>query len=104
MLLFHAPLISTHFWPASTLLQLSRGVLKRKKFKDSIHYNADPNSAEVLMKTVVSANRLSMSRAVLTWYLENRSEGEIVSQNAFLNILQELVTKLTRHETSDMFV
>ena len=62
------------------LISIVRGVLKRKG-KVSIHCSAGPNSAEMLMKTIVSVNQLSISRAVLTWYLERRSEGDNFSSS-----------------------
>ena len=56
---------------------LSRGVLKRRrKEKVSMHCNGQPNSAEVQMTNISSINQLSIYRAVLTWYLERRSEGD----------------------------
>ena len=86
-------------WPSP----LSRGVLKREeKGKVSNHNNAEPNSAEMLMKTIVSVNQLSIYKAVLTWYLERRSEGYDVSPNTNLDISRELVTKQMRDETSDL--
>ena len=57
----------------------------------------------MMMKTIVSVNQLSIYRAVLTGYLARRREGKNVSPNINLSISQELVTKLTRHETSDVF-
>ena len=55
--------------------QVPRNVLKRKgKGKVSLHYSAEPNSAEMLMKTFVSVIQLSIYRAVLTWYLGRRRE------------------------------
>ena len=74
-----------------------------EKRKVSLHYNAETNPAEMLMKTIVSVSQLSMYRTVLTRYLERRCEGDNASPNTNLNISQEPVTKLTRHETSDYF-
>ena len=57
---------------------LPRGVLKRKGGgKVSIHCSAETNSAEMLIKTIY--------RALLTWYLERRGEGDNVSPNTNLN-------------------
>ena len=82
---------------------LSRGVLKRmRNGKVSIHYNAQPHSGEMLMKTIVSVNQLNFYRAVLTWYLERRSEDDNVPANTYLDISQELGTKLSRCETLDL--
>ena len=38
----------------------------------------------------------------MSWYFGQRSEGDNLSPNTNLNFSQELVTKLTRHETSDL--
>ena len=74
---------------------LSRGVLELKGGgKVPTHYIAEPNSAEMLMKTIVS---------VLLWYFGRLCEGHNVSVNAKLNIAQNLVTYLTGHETPDLF-
>ena len=78
-------------------------VLKRKKGKDSIHYNGDPISADTFMKTIVSLSELSIYRATLIWYLEKRSEGDNISPTTDFNISQELVTKLPRHDTSELY-
>ena len=80
---------------------LSRGVLKRLGGRRTlIRYNADPISAEMLMKTTVS---VSMNRAVLIWYLGRRCEGDIASPNTNFHIAQNLVTHFTRHESPDLF-
>ena len=73
---------------------LSRGVLKCKRGKEeTLHYNAETNSAAMLMKNI----------AVLIWYFEKRSEGENISPNTDLTISQDLVTRVTRHETSEVY-
>ena len=75
----------------------SRSVFKRRGGgKVSIQHNAEPDSAEILMKTIVSMNGRSVETAVLSWCLERRSGGN-------LNISHDPVTKPTRHETSDLF-
>ena len=53
----------------------------------------------MLMKPTVPVNQLSKNRAVLIRYIGPRSEGDHVSPNTNLNIAQNLVTKLCRHET-----
>ena len=55
------------------------------------------------MQSIVSLNQLSIYRAVSTWYLERHSEGEQVFPNTNLNMSRDVVTKLTRLETSDLF-
>ena len=46
---------------------LSRGVLKRKKNRDTIHFNADSANTELLFRTIHSANQLSIFGAVSNW-------------------------------------
>ena len=79
---------------------LSRGVLKCKRGKETIQYNAEPNSAEMLMKTIVSVSQsaLSICRAVLICFREKRSDGDKISPDTDLNNSHELVTKLSWHE------
>ena len=52
---------------------------------------------------LVSVNQFSIYRAVLIWYVEKRSEWDNISPNTDLNISQESVTKITRHETSYLY-
>ena len=43
---------------------LSRGILKRKKDRDTMHFNADASNAELFFRTIHSANQLSIYAAV----------------------------------------
>ena len=45
----------------------SRGILKRKNNKDTIHFNADASNAELLFRKIHSANQLSIYGAVSSW-------------------------------------
>ena len=72
----------------------------RKEEKFQLTTNTEPSSAEMLMKTILSV----FTKQTLTWYLERRSEEDDVSADAIFNISQKLVTKLSRHETSFLFV
>ena len=49
--------------------------------------------AEMLLKTIVSVNQLSIYRAAFIWYLGQRREGDNVAPNTNLHIAQDLVTK-----------
>ena len=81
----------------------SRGVLDCKGGgKVSIHYNAEPTSVEMLMKPIASVNQLGMYGALLIWF-GRRREGDNVAPNTNLNIAQNLVTNITRHENHDLF-
>ena len=71
---------------------LSRGVLERKKGKDSIHCNADPSSADS-----------SIQRVVLTWYLEKRSEGYDVTPNTDLKFCAYCTTRVALSQHSFFF-
>ena len=46
---------------------LSRGILKRKCNRDTIHFNADASNTEILFRTIHSANQLSINGAVTSW-------------------------------------
>ena len=46
---------------------LSRGILKRKQNRDTIHFNADSSNTELLFRTVHLANQLSIYGAVSSW-------------------------------------
>ena len=69
-------------------VQVLFSVVKRRaetvaeKGQVSIHYNAGANSAEMLMKTIVSVSQLRNYRALLTWYFERSGGGDNISPNA----------------------
>ena len=46
---------------------LSRGFLKRKKGKDTIHFNRGSSNTELLFHTIHSVNQLSINGAVANW-------------------------------------
>ena len=46
---------------------LSRGILKQKTGKTSIHFNGDSMNTELLFQTIHSVNQLSVYGAVATW-------------------------------------
>ena len=46
---------------------LSRGILKTKKGKNTIHFNGDSTNTELLFQTVHSVNQLSIHGAVVNW-------------------------------------
>ena len=46
---------------------LSRGILKRKGGRCTIHFNADSSNTELLFRTIHSANQLSIYGAVSSW-------------------------------------
>ena len=56
-----------------------------------IHSNADPITAELLLKTIVAVNQLSMYGAVGKWCNESHVNYVLPSR---------LVMKLTKHENS----
>ena len=51
---------------------------------------------------IVSVNQLSIYRPIITWYIGERNMDNIVP-DVNLNITQNLVTNLTRHEPPDVF-
>ena len=46
---------------------LSRGILKRKNNRDTIHFTADASNTELLIPTIHSANQFSIHGAVSSW-------------------------------------
>ena len=58
---------------------LSRGILKRKQKRDTIHFNADSSNTELLFRTIHSASQLSIFGAVSNWceeFGQNPNETE----------------------------
>ena len=46
---------------------MSRGILKRKQNRDTIHFNAESSNTELLLRIIHSANQLSIYGAVSNW-------------------------------------
>ena len=46
---------------------LSRGILRKKKNRDTIHFNADASNTELLFRLIHSVNQLSIYGAVSSW-------------------------------------
>ena len=46
---------------------LSRGILKKKKGHETIHFNGDSTNTELLFQTIISVNQLSFYGAVANW-------------------------------------
>ena len=46
---------------------LSRGILKKKKNRDNIHFNADASNTELFFRIIHSVNQLSIYGAVSNW-------------------------------------
>ena len=46
---------------------LSRGILKKKNGRDTIHFSADASNTELLFRIIHSVNQLSIYGAVSTW-------------------------------------
>ena len=49
---------------------LSRGTLKRKQGRNTIHFKADSENIELIMRTIHSANQLSIYGAVSSWCID----------------------------------
>ena len=47
---------------------LSRGILKKKNGRDTIHFNADASNRELLFRIIHSVNQLSIYGAATKWY------------------------------------
>ena len=46
---------------------LSRGILKKKNGRDTIHFNADASNTELLFRIIHSVNQLSVCGAFSNW-------------------------------------
>ena len=46
---------------------LSRGILKKKNGRDTIHFNADASNTELLFRIIHSVNQISIHGAVSNW-------------------------------------
>ena len=92
---------------------LSRGALKSKDGgKTTIHYNAEPQTAELLPRTMIAVNQLSILRSSLADWCQDltqraeghpsQSRGELVakvSDDEAPKVLPELVSCLTKNST-----
>ena len=70
-----------------------------------MHRTTDPRAKDILLKEkhhVSLPVRYLHYRAAMIWY-NGKREGDNVNPNEHLNISQDLVTKLTRHEPPDLF-
>ena len=56
----------------------------------------------MLLKTVVAVNKLSIHRAVATWYISTDT-ADTVDLNESLDISPKLVANITNHEPLDLF-
>ena len=50
---------------------LSRGILRRLKGKETIHFNADASNTELLFRIIHSVNQLSILRSSLELVVRN---------------------------------
>ena len=63
--------------------QCSRDVLKSRGGEiSSIHYNADPKTVELLLKTIIAVNQLSVFGAVAKWCNNNSLDEPVGSQDS----------------------
>ena len=46
---------------------LTRGIMRKKKSKDTIHYNGESSKGELLYRIIHSANQLCVHGAVTMW-------------------------------------
>ena len=63
--------------------QFSSDVLKSRGGEvSSIHYNADPKTVELLLKTIIAVNQLSVFGAVAKWCNNNSLDETVGSQDS----------------------
>ena len=56
---------------------MARGALKSKEArKASTHFNAEPQTAESLLRTIIAASQLSIYRAVAHWCSQAAGAGD----------------------------
>ena len=65
---------------------LSRGILKRKINRDTLHFNADSSNTELVFRTIHSANQLSIYGAVSRWCEELAQRTPNQKESAVVNI------------------
>ena len=73
---------------------LSRGILKRKNNRDTIHYNADASNTELLFRTIHSANQFRIYGA--SWCKEfglRPNERELTSERFVTKENEQLLKK-----------
>ena len=76
---------------------LSRGILKRKKGKETFHFNGDSSNTELLFQTLHSVNQLSINGAVANWCEQvGLTEEEKGRDNRSVN--KSILTRVPPHE------
>ena len=84
---------------------LSRGTLDSKGGgKTSIHYNAEPQTVELQLRTIMPVNQLTVYGAVPKWINDEcQSQGAEpqVEEGAVHEVPPQLVTRLTKHKSQD---
>ena len=71
--------------------------------KNSIHYNASPETTELQLETIVAVNQFSIQEAVTKWCNSQDLPETVESpeEDNSRDVPPELVTMLTKHETPD---
>ena len=65
---------------------LSRGILRRMKNKETIHFTAETSNTELLFRIIHPANQLSMCGAVSSWSgLPSPKEAKPISEEFMTN-------------------
>ena len=84
---------------------LSRGILKRKNNRDTIHFNADASNTELLFRTIHSANQLSIHGAVARWCEEfglKPNERELTSERFTTKEIEQILKELKPQEVNSL--
>ena len=72
---------------------LSRGILKKKKGRDTIHFTGDSTNTELFFQTIHSENQLSIYGAVANWWQQfGLAEKENVPNKLFVDKNDEKCT------------
>ena len=76
---------------------LSRGILKRKKGEETMHFNGDSSNTELLFRIVHSVNQLSIYGSVANWCEQfGLTEGEKGREH--LSVNKSILISVKSHE------
>ena len=84
---------------------LSRGMLKKKNNRATIHFNADASNAELSFRTIHTANQLSLHGAVSSWceaFGLRPSEREMTSERFTTKENEQLLKEVKPQEVNSL--
>ena len=72
--------------------------------KSSVHFNAEPQTAELLLRTIIAVNQLSIYGAVETWcnsMIPPQTAEPQMEEVAGRDVPPQRMTRLAKHKTPD---